>query len=138
MTTEKVNDLEIVRLGDYLTSKTFRIIPADLSYIKGGISEVPVILNIHPEFCKTLNFDIRKLQKLYAFSIMGKKLTELNDGPYYSETYGGKLKSLELNDCGDLWILKIEWLDDTKKLYAVKAEEVTELLNYCRKPVIIN
>ena len=40
MTTEKVNDLEMVSLGDYLSSKTFRIIPADLVYIKGGISEL--------------------------------------------------------------------------------------------------
>lgn len=138
MTTEKVNDLEMVRLGDYLSSKTFRIIPADLVYIKGGISEVPVTLNIHPEFCDKLNFDIRKLQKLFAFSIIGKKLEELNEGPYYSQERGGKLKSIELNDCGDVWIINFEWFDGTKKLYSVKTDEVAELLNYCRKPVIIN
>lgn len=138
MTTEKVNDLEMVRLGDYLSSKTFRIIPADLVYIKGGISEVPVTLNIHPEFCNKLNFDIRKLQKLFAFSIIGKKLEELNEGPYYSQERGGKLKSIELNDCGDVWIINFEWFDGTKKLYTVKTEEVADLLNYCRKPVIIN
>ena len=138
MTTEKVNDLEMVRLGDYLSSKTFRIIPADLVYIKGGISEVPVTLNIHPEFCDKLNFDIRKLQKLFAFSIIGKKLEELNEGPYYSQERGGKLKSIELNDCGDVWIINFEWFDGTKKLYTVKTDEVADLLNYCRKPVIIN
>lgn len=138
MTTEKVNDLEMVSLCDYLSSKTFRIIPADLVYIKGGISELPVTLNIHPEFSKKLNFDIRKLQKLFAFAIMDKKLVELNDGPYYSTERGGKLKSLELNDCGDVWIMNLKWFDGTKKLYTVKTDEVAELLNYCRKPVIIN
>lgn len=137
MTTEKVNDLEMVRLGEYLVPKTFRIIPADLVYIKGGISELPVTLNIHPEFCKKLNFDIRKLQKLFAFTIMGKKLEEINGGPYYSQERGGKLKSLELNDCGDVWILNLEWFDGTKKLYTVKADEVADLLNYCRKPVLL-
>lgn len=138
MTTEKVNDLEVVNLCEYLSPQTFRIIPADALWAKGGISEVPVTINLHPDFIKKLNFDVRNLQKLYAFSIMGKKLCELNEGPYYSEVRKGKLKSLELNDCGDLWIFNIEWLSGERKLYAVKAEDVLKILNYCRKPEIIN
>ena len=42
MTTEKVNDLEIVPLLSYFDPKKFRLIPADAQMFSGGISEVPV------------------------------------------------------------------------------------------------
>ena len=101
MTTEIVNDLETVSLNEYLSADKFRIIPPEAFTLGGGISELPVILNLHADFNKTLAFDNKKLQKIYAYVIMQDKLKELNDGPYYSLRRGGKLKCLELNDCGE-------------------------------------
>lgn len=138
MTTEKVNDLEIVSLKDYFKVNTFRLIPADIAHIKGGISEVPVEINIHADFAKRLTFDTRNLQKLYGFSIMGKKLQEINGGEYYSPERKGQLKTVELNDCGELWIMKFEMFDGSKKLYAIKSDDVPPILNYCRKPVLLD
>ncbi|MCQ2586904.1 MAG: hypothetical protein MJ174_02220 [Treponema sp.] len=136
MTTEKVNDLEIINLADYFDPKYFRLVPADLAHIPGGISEVPVHLNIHPDFAKHLTFDTNNLQHFFAFAIMGKELRKINKSDYYSPERSGFLKMVELNDCGDLWIIKFEFFDDTKKLYAVKMEDVPPILNNCRKPLL--
>lgn len=138
MTTEKVNDLEIVSLKDYFDAKKFRIVPAEATHFPGGISEVPVTINIHPEFTKLLSFDTNNLQHFFAFAIMIKKTKEINGSDYYSPSRKGNLKSIELNDCGELWIMKQEFFDETKKLYAVKKEEVPPLMNNCRKPVFID
>lgn len=137
MTTEKVNDLEIVSLADYFSQKKFRLVPAEVSHFPGGISEVPVLINIHPEFSKKLNFSTNNLQHFSAFAIMENKLREANQADFYSPSRGGKLKLVELNDCGDLWIMKFEFFDDTKKLYSIKMNEMPDLLNTCRKPMLI-
>lgn len=134
MTSEKINDLEIVNLSDYFDSKLVRLIPADAVTSSGGISEIPVTFNIHAELNKKLNFETKKLQQLYGFTIITKKIKEINESPYYPNKKEGKLRFIELNDCGDVWILKLEFLDDTTKLYAVKSDEVIKLLNNCRKP----
>ena len=134
MTSEKINDLEIVNLSDYFDSKLVRLIPADAVTSSGGISEIPVTFNIHAELNKKLNFETKKLQQLYGFAIITKKIKEINESPYYPDKKEGKLRFIELNDCGEVWILKFEFLDDTTKLYAVKSEEVIKLLNNCRKP----
>lgn len=135
MTTEKINDLELVSLKDYLDAKNVRLIPADAALTNGGISELPLSFNIHANLQEKLNFNTKKLQQLFGFTIISKKLKEINEGPYYPEKYNGKIRFLELNDCGEAWIMKIQMIDDTTKLYAIKAEEVIDLLNNCRKPV---
>ena len=134
MTSEKINDLELVNLSDYFDSRLVRLIPADAVATSGGISEIPLTFNIHAEVQKKLNFETKKLQQLYGFTIITKKIKEINESPYYPDKKEGKLRFIELNDCGEVWILKFEFLDDTTKLYAVKSEEVIKLLNNCRKP----
>lgn len=136
MTTEKVSDLEIVNLAEYFNPKYFRLVTADAAHVPGGISEVPVYMNLHPEFAKHLRFNINNLQSLFGFAIMGEKLREINQSNYYSQARNGILKHVELNDCGKLWIMKFEFFDETKKLYAVKMEEMVPLLNKCRKPIL--
>ena len=134
MTSEKINDLELVNLSDYFDSRLVRLIPADAVSTSGGISEIPLTCNIHTEVQKKLNFETKKLQQLYGFAIITKKIKEINESPYYPDKKEGKLRFIELNDCGEVWILKFEFLDDTTKLYAVKSDEVIKLLNNCRKP----
>ena len=138
MTTEKVNDLEIVPLLSYFDPKKFRLIPADAQMFSGGISEVPVHINLHADFGKQLDFDTRNLQKLYGFGIICKEMIVVNQGVYYSQKRGGKLRLVELNDCGQLWIIKFDFFDATSKLYAVKPNVVKELLNEARKPAFLD
>ncbi|MDY2842962.1 MAG: hypothetical protein SOT81_03135 [Treponema sp.] len=134
MTTEKVNDLEVVDLSEYFDPRKFRLVPADASFLKGGISEIPVNFNFHPDFIKKLGFKINNLQTLYGFSIMGDRLKEMNKSPYYSPKRGGILKEAELNDAGELWILKFETFDGKISLFAAKEAQVLNLLNNCRIP----
>ena len=138
MTIEKVSDLEIVSLNSFFDADKFRLIPADVVHFHGGISEVPVEINLHSNFTKRLNFDTRNLQTLYGFGRIEKELLAINQGPYYSPQRAGRLKAVELNDCGELWILKLEFFDLMIKLYAVKPSEVEELLNNCRKPAMLD
>lgn len=138
MTTEKVSDLEIVSLKSFFDAGKFRLIPADVVHFSGGISEVPVEFNLHSDFEKRLKFDTRNLQTLYGFGRIEKELIAINQGDYYSPERKGKLKAVELNDCGELWILKFEFFDLMIKLYAVKPSEVEELLNECRKPAMLD
>ena len=62
----------------------------------------------------------------------------VNQGVYYSPKRGGKLRLVELNDCGELWIMKFDFYDATSKLYAVKTNVVKELLNEARKPAFLD
>ena len=102
MTTEKVNDLEIVPLLSFFDPKKFRLIPADAHLFSGGISEIPVHINLHFGFAKQLDFDTRNLQKLYGFGIICREMILVNQGEYYSQERGGKIRLVELNDCGEL------------------------------------
>ena len=109
MTTEKVNDLEIVPLLSFFDPKKFRLIPADAHLFSGGISEIPVHINLHFGFAKQLDFDTRNLQKLYGFGIICREMILVNQGEYYSQERGGKIRLVELNDCGELWIMKFDF-----------------------------
>lgn len=138
MTTEKVNDLEIVPLLSFFDPKKFRLIPADAHLFSGGISEIPVHINLHFGFAKQLDFDTRKLQKLYGFGIICREMILVNQGEYYSQERGGKIRLVELNDCGELWIMKFDFFDASSKLYAVERNMVKNLLNQARKPAFLD
>lgn len=138
MTTEKVNDLEIVSLLSFFDPKKFRLIPADAHLFSGGISEIPVHINLHSGFAKQLDFDTRNLQKLYGFGIICREMILVNQGEYYSPERGGKIRLVELNDCGELWIMKFDFFDASSKLYAVERNVVKNLLNQARKPAFLD
>ncbi len=138
MTTEKVNDLEIVPLLSFFDPKKFRLIPADAHLFSGGISEIPVHINLHFGFAKQLDFDTRNLQKLYGFGIICREMILVNQGEYYSQERGGKIRLVELNDCGELWIMKFDFFDASSKLYAVERNMVKNLLNQARKPAFLD
>ena len=138
MTTEKVNDLEIVPLLSFFDPKKFRLIPADAHLFSGGISEIPVHINLHLGFAKQLDFDTRNLQKLYGFGIICREMILVNQGEYYSQERGGKIRLVELNDCGELWIMKFDFFDASSKLYAVERNMVKNLLNQARKPAFLD
>ena len=138
MTTEKVNDLEIVPLLSCFDPKKFSLIPADAHLFSGGISEIPVHINLHSGFAKQLDFDTRNLQKLYGFGIICREMILVNQGEYYSQERGGKLRLVELNDCGELWIMKFDFFDASSKLYAVERNMVKNLLNQARKPAFLD
>ncbi len=137
MTSEKVNDLEVVELFDYFSPEYFRIVPAEVKNDPCGITEIPVIMNLHYEFAKKLVFNQSSLQAVYGFARLEKKLAELNGSTKSRGEGEHLLKYVEINDCGDLFTMILEFRAGTKKFLALKAGQVLELLNNCRHPVEI-
>lgn len=134
MTTEKVNDLEVVSLKEYFTPDKFRTVPGTAMMTAGGISEIQVIFNINKDFADKLNFEFSSMLIIYGFGIMNKKLKEINGYDYISYMGEGSLKRITLNDCGEKFIMVLELSDAPDKLLAVKADEVLHLLNHCMHP----
>ena len=58
MTTEKVNDLELVKLSDYFTPGKFRTIPGTAMTDRGGITEMQAVFNIKYRLCKAFDLSV--------------------------------------------------------------------------------
>ena len=79
MTTEKVNDLELVKLSDYFTPGKFRTIPGTAMTDRGGITEMQAVFNINTDFAKRLTFQFSTMLVIYGFGILNDKLIEINN-----------------------------------------------------------
>lgn len=134
MTSEKIKDLKLVKLSDYLTPEKFRIVPRDAIDVPGGISEVQVILYLHENFTKRLTFNFSSIMVIYGFARLNEELKALNKYEYTTSQGKGVLKRITLNDCGDVFIMVFELSDSQDKLVTVKAEDVAFLLNNCMHP----
>lgn len=134
MTSQKVNDLELVKLSDYFTPEKFRTIPGSAITNRGGATEVQVVFNINAEFGKRLNFAFSTMFVIYGFSIMNDKLRKINKNKYASYMSEGVLKRITLNDCGERFVMVLELSDAPDELLAVTADEVEYLLNNCMHP----
>lgn len=134
MTTEKVNDLELVKISDYFTPDKFRTITGSAVDVRGGISEMPAVFNINTEFSKRLTFEFSTMLVIYGFGIMNDKVKEINKHEYYSYMGDGVLKRITFNDCGERFVMVLELTDAPDKLLAVTADDVAQLLNECMHP----
>ncbi|MDD5936210.1 MAG: hypothetical protein PUC65_11750 [Clostridiales bacterium] len=134
MTTEKVNDLELVRLSDYFVPEKFRTVPGESSALLGGVTEIQVEFNIREKFAKRLHFDFSSLLIIYGYGQMNDKLCEINEHKYVRYLGEGVLKRISLNDCGERFVMVFELSDAPDILKAVTADEVEKLLNNCRHP----
>ena len=127
MTTEKVNDLELVKLSDYFTPGKFRTIPGTAMTDRGGI-------NINTDFAKRLTFQFSTMLVIYGFGILNDKLIEINKSKYVGYKEENVLKRITFNDCGERFVMVLELSDAPDKLLAVTADDVEYLLNNCLHP----
>ena len=121
MTTEKVNDLELVKLSDYFTPGKFRTIPGTAMTDRGGITEMQAV-----QFSTML--------VIYGFGILNDKLIEINKSKYVGYKEENVLKRITFNDCGERFVMVLELSDAPDKLLAVTADDVEYLLNNCLHP----
>ena len=124
MTTEKVNDLELVKLSDYFTPGKFRTIPGTAMTDRGGITD----------FAKRLTFQFSTMLVIYGFGILNDKLIEINKSKYVGYKEENVLKRITFNDCGERIVMVLELSDAPDKLRAVTADDVEYLLNNCLHP----
>mgnify|MGYP003272123862 FL=1 len=134
MTTEKVNDLELVKLSDYFTPGKFRTIPGTAMTDRGGITEMQAVFNINTDFAKRLTFQFSTMLVIYGFGILNDKLIEINKSKYVGYKEENVLKRITFNDCGKRFVMVLELSDAPDKLLAVTADDVEYLLNNCLHP----
>ena len=134
MTTEKVNDLELVKLSDYFTPGKFRTIPGTAMTDSGGITEMQAVFNINTDFAKRLTFQFSTMLVIYGFGILNDKLIEINKSKYVGYKEENVLKRITFNDCGERFVMVLELSDAPDKLLAVTADDVEYLLNNCLHP----
>ena len=134
MTTEKVNDLELVKLSDYFTPGKFRTIPGTAMTDRGGITEMKAVFNINTDFAKRLTFQFSTMLVIYGFGILNDKLIEINKSKYVGYKEENVLKRITFNDCGERFVMVLELSDAPDKLLAVTADDVEYLLNNCLHP----
>ena len=134
MTTEKVNDLELVKLSDYFTPGKFRTIPGTAMTDRGGITEMQAVFNINTDFAKRLTFQFSTMLVIYAFGILPAKLIQINKSKYVGYKEENVLKRITFNDCGEWFVMVLELSDAPDKLLAVTADDVEYLLNNCLHP----
>ena len=119
MTTEKVNDLELVKLSDYFTPGKFRTIPGTAMTDRGGITEMQAVFNINTDFAKRLTFQFSTMLVIYGFGILNDKLIEINKSKYVGYKEENVLKRITFNDCGERFVMVLELSDAPDKLLAV-------------------
>ena len=134
MTTEKVNDLELVKLSDYFTPGKFRTIPGTAMTDRGGLTEMQAVFNINTDFAKRLTFQFSTMLVIYGFGILNDKLIEINKSKYVGYKEENVLKRITFNDCGERFVMVLELSDAPDKLLAVTADDVEYLLNNCLHP----
>ena len=134
MTTEKVNDLELVKLSDYFTPGKFRTIPGTAMTDRGPNTEMQAVFNINTDFAKRLTFQFSTMLVIYGFGILNDKLIEINKSKYVGYKEENVLKRITFNDCGERFVMVLELSDAPDKLLAVTADDVEYLLNNCLHP----
>ena len=134
MTTEKVNDLELVKLSDFFSPGKFRTIPGTAMRVRGGITEMQAVFNINTDFAKRLTFQFSTMLVIYGFGILNDKLIEINKSKYVGYKEENVLKRITFNDCGERFVMVLELSDAPDKLLAVTADDVEYLLNNCLHP----
>ncbi|MCQ2572777.1 MAG: hypothetical protein MJ182_02650 [Treponema sp.] len=134
MTTEKVSDMEMIKLSDYFVPQTFRTVSTELLGQSGGITEVSVIFHIHGDFAKQLYFNYSGVLTLYGFGHLNDTLKAINQADYMHYGKPGLIDKVSMNDCGDVFIMVIELKNGEKILKKVPTSEVKLLLNSCRHP----
>lgn len=134
MTTESVNNMELVSLSDFFSPKKFRLIPDDALTRRGGVSEVQVVFHLRKKFTQKLNFECSSILVLYGYAVMNDRLKEINQACYTIPVKDSRLKKIELNDCGERFVMVLSLRKEKELLYAVDAHEVADLLNNCMHP----
>ncbi|WP_058486528.1 hypothetical protein [Defluviitalea phaphyphila] len=122
--TKKYKGIKRILLSEYLTPQMFRTITKDLLKIPGGITEIPVMVEMNPKFFEKLNFKVPTTGILYGFIKKNHNLIEI-------EKQKGKIKKIELHDWGTEFLLVIEVLTGEEIAYNVSNKEVQELLENC-------
>lgn len=121
------NNIENADGMDLFPVEDFRLIPEEAREVPCGISEIPVKVDMHKKFAKSLSFKTSWDFELYGF-VKCKKIL-------FSKTGCDDTVSIHISDWDDKFIVIFENKDgDEKPVYSVKNDYVKNLLDKCIKP----
>ncbi|MFI3206290.1 MAG: hypothetical protein R3Y33_03490 [Clostridia bacterium] len=117
-------------LLDLFPSKDFRLIKEEHKKIPGGISEIPVIIDLKKPFAKTLSFKTPWDYELYGFVKCKQTL-------FQKTGYNNTVK-ITISDWDDKFTVVFEDKDGTESpIYSMEKDYVKQILEECRKPEIL-
>jgi len=118
-----------VALSDYLSPAHFRTITAKVRGIPGGVTEIPVTLELTPAFAAKLKFPVPWDGKVYGFVHDNARLAAVFTGAM-AKDYAAR--RIYLNDWGAEFMLTFESGDRSGEVsYFVTPSEVRDLLDNC-------
>ena len=117
-------NIEYVNLENYLTSEKFRVVPGECKDIPGGISEIPVVIDVKKQFSDSLGFDVSRSGRIYGWIRTCEEdiLRKI------------EAKKIELIDWKEKFLMLILIGKEEKKTFFVNNAAVRKLLKECRKP----
>lgn len=128
--TEKYENAVNISIGDLIPIENFRTIDRKSRDIPGGISEIPVTININKEFANKLSFKTATSGKIYGFTRMNEKLRSL-DGLPQNKARGKLIKDIIINDWDKIFILIFEMASGDEIAYYIGTDEIQNLLENC-------
>ena len=124
---DSYKNAQSVSLCDYIPADRFRTILPEHRHMGGGISEIPVEINMKRSFADTLSFYVEWDGIVYGY-VRGRKLIDekLEGFP--------PVRRITLTDWDDKFQLLFEGEGETDELpYFVTYDEVRQLLENCRR-----
>ena len=118
---------ESVTLSDFISADRFRMILPEHRHMEGGISEIPVEIQMKRPFADTLSLNVEWDGIVYGY-VRGKKsiLEKLKNFPVVTR--------ITLTDWDDKFQLLFEGEKETDELpYFVSADEVRTLIENCKR-----
>ncbi len=128
MTIEKTKqNAVLIPLADYIAVKNFRVINSEDRHIKGGISEIPVLISVKDDFVQKCRHYLPKSGDVCGFVKMTPSFKE--------ENKDRQIKQIELYDWKDKFGMFFIYKDGRKKKeFLIDAKEVMNLLENALYP----
>ncbi len=124
---QRFEDVKKIDLAEIFQVKDFRLIREEHRKIKGGISEIPVKVDLKKEFAKSLNFKAPWDGEFYGFIKCKYDL--------FKKTGYDNTKRITIVDWDSHCVMIFE--DDKgneEPIYSASKDELKKLLENCRKP----
>ncbi len=118
---------KIVKLSDFIIKEKFRTIMSNCRHVRGGVSEIPVEIQMKMPFAEKLSFYVPWDCVMYGF--VRDKKNIFKDGSF-------NCTKISLSDWGDgRFQLMFESSKETDELvYFVESDDVRKLLEGCMRP----
>ncbi len=124
---KRFDDVVEIKLSEIFAVNDFRLIREEHRNLLGGVSEIPISIDLKKDFAKSLDFEAPWDGELYGYIKCKKEL--------FKKTGFDNTKKITIVDWDSHIIIIFEDEDGNEKpIYSVTKNELKYLLENCRKP----